>query len=466
MRPLEMLLAGADAAALVALWGLPNRWGRLAWLAAPLAAASQLAFEGWRWQLFPAYALAGAALAGGTSRPSFCARRRWARRIALGLGSAALAIAVALPWAFPVFRFPPPTGPHRIGTLTYHWVDRDRPELFTGAPGDRRELMAQIWYPARAEPTAPRARYVPDAAALAPLARLLGLPGFALAHLGQIETNAVQAAPVDGDGRYPVLVFAHGRGGYRQHNTWQIEELVSHGYAVAAIDQPYAAAGVVFPDGHVRALDRRMLDRRFEDQITPYLARDASFALSQLEAIDRDDPRGILTGRLDLQRAGLFGLSLGGETAGYACLEDRRFKACLAMDAWMPADVAQNGLSQPVMWISRDAATMRREGWAPADVDRTLDTMRATFDRSATAYLVLVSGLFHVDFSDAPLLSPLTGMLGMTGSVPAARGHAIVTAYTLAFFDRHLRGLPAPLLDEAPGASAEFPEVGLERRQK
>jgi hypothetical protein len=28
-----------------------------------------------------------------------------------------------------------------------------------------------------------------------------------------------------------------GRGGYRQHNTLQVEELVSHGYIVAAIDQ-------------------------------------------------------------------------------------------------------------------------------------------------------------------------------------------------------------------------------------
>jgi hypothetical protein len=32
-------------------------------------------------------------------------------------------------------------------------------------------------------------------------------------------------------------------------NTFQVEELVSHGYIIVAIDQPYAAASVVFPDG-------------------------------------------------------------------------------------------------------------------------------------------------------------------------------------------------------------------------
>jgi predicted dienelactone hydrolase len=55
------------------------------------------------------------------------------------------------PWPImcPVFRFPHPTGHHGIGTVTYHWVDADRPEAFTADPDDRRELMVQLWYPAR-----------------------------------------------------------------------------------------------------------------------------------------------------------------------------------------------------------------------------------------------------------------------------------------------------------------------------
>ena len=48
---------------------------------------------------------------------------------------------------------------------------------------------------------------------------------------------------------YPVLIFMEGLNGLRQMNTFQVEELVSHGYTVAAIDQPYAGAEVVFPDG-------------------------------------------------------------------------------------------------------------------------------------------------------------------------------------------------------------------------
>ncbi len=52
--------------------------------------------------------------------------------------------------------------------MTYHWMDADRAEVFTADPADRRELMAQIWYPARKDPSAARAAWVPDAEALAP----------------------------------------------------------------------------------------------------------------------------------------------------------------------------------------------------------------------------------------------------------------------------------------------------------
>src|SRR5690606_1288309 len=134
----------------------------------------------------------------------------------------------------PVFRFPAPSGPYQIGTVTYHWVDGGRAEIYTANPDDRRELMVQIWYPAQADPTSPRAPYIQDAQALAAaLARVRHLPSFLLGNLKYVTTNAFPSAPVAGSGqRFPVLLFLEGTTGFRQMNTFQVEELVSHGYIV------------------------------------------------------------------------------------------------------------------------------------------------------------------------------------------------------------------------------------------
>jgi len=176
----------------------------------------------------------------------------------------------------------------------------------------------------------------------------------------------------------------------------------------------------------------------------------------------------LLTGRLDLSRAGTFGISLGGEIAAQACATDPRLAACLIMDVWIPATVVTAGLRQPVLFLTRDADTMRQEressgGWTEHDIAVTLDTMRATFARcTGGGYYVEVPGLFHVNFTDLPYWLPASTPLGLSGPVDGRRGFAIINAYSLAFFDRHLKGASAPLLD---GLSADYPEATIRVRR-
>ena len=116
------------------------------------------------------------------------------------------------------------------------------------------------------------------------------------------------------------------------------------------------------------------------------------------------------------------------------------------------------------MWISRDAESMRLEGWSAADIDETQRTMRAVFDKLAgDGYLVLIPGTFHANFSDAPLLSPLASWAGITGPIDAHRANRIIDAFTRAFFDRYLEQEPAALLDHP---SETFPEVQVEARRR
>jgi predicted dienelactone hydrolase len=471
MRPLEILLTLANLAAFLVL-AFPRlravRAAQLLPFAALLSAGAQILTEGARWQMTPAYAMSVVllmtCLALGAKSPRG-ALWRIGGYVGATMGAVVLALSSLLPLAFPVFRFPPPTGPYAIGTLTYHWIDADRAEIFTADPIDRRELIVQVWYPARANPSARRAPYMPDGSVLAPVARLLHLPGWVFTHLNYDMTNAMPSAPMaDGTDVFPVLIFSHGRGGVRQHNTFQVEELVSHGYIVVAIDHPYTAAGVDIPDGRRLSYDPRMSDRRFQDRVMPFLAQDVSFTLDQLAAINRSDPEGILSGRLDLQRAGMFGVSLGGAVTAQACLQDARLRACLPMDVYMPADVVRDALRQPTMWISRDAATMDREGWSQNDIDETQTTMRSVYESlPGDGFLVLVPNMFHQNLSDFPyfVAPPLGAWLGL-GPIDSRRAHRIINAYSLAFFDRYLKGDTAqPLL---AGRASQFPDVLLEAR--
>jgi predicted dienelactone hydrolase len=376
-----------------------------------------------------------------------------------------------------VFSFPPPTGPHAIGTVARHWVDAQRPEVFTDDRAARRELMVQISYPATDQPTAPRARYLPDAALVAPaLARFLGEPEETLLPLADVTTNAVEAAPMaDDDAPYPVLIMLVGiKGSYRQIQTFQVEELVSHGYVVVAVDQPYAEAVVAFPDGRTTAYDERLNPPRsqFMDDHIPYLAGDASFALDRLAALGRgdagttDDDR-MFAGRLDLDRAGLVGHSFGAVVGSEACRVDGRLRAALLEEGFMPADVVRDGLRQPTMFLTRDAESMRLErrlagGWPESDIRDTRDTMRAVFESlPGDGYFVQVPGMFHLDMTDAPFLTPLVAWPGLSGPIGGDRAHDIVNACSTAFFDRELRGRRAPLLDDP---HARPPELILESR--
>lgn len=498
MRPGEILLVGGNCLTIV-VFLVPRlraiRWTSSMVFIALAAAMGQILAEGARWQMVPAYVLTGIFLLAWVMQrfvqSNWLVKRLLCMRLGVGcaivLVLLGLGFSVALPVVLPVFHFPPPSGPYQIGTLAYHWVDSSRHELLSTNPHARRELMAQIWYPVKGNPSPVRAPYVQDASALSSaLARGFHLPGFTFDYFQEIPTHAIPSAPVASDRlTYPVLLFLTGINGYRQSNTFQEEELVSHGYIVVGLDQPYAAATVVFPDGHqilgwtrdhMQPLIQQSLSpvtpapmqggQTLTNGIIPYFAQDVSFALDQLTTLNRADPNGMLTGRLDLQHIGTFGVSLGAMIASEACHRDLRLKACLLMDAAMPADIVQAGLRQPSMWLTRPASDMQREHWSEADITQTLNTMQAVFNKKSGAegYYVSISGMFHVNFTDGPYFTPLAPLLSppLAGPITIQRGFDSINAYSLAFFNQHLEGHPAALL---AGPSKQYPEVLFSTRR-
>ena len=72
-------------------------------------------------------------------------------------------------------------------------------------------------------------------------------------------------------------------------------------------------------------------------------------------------------------------------------------------------------------------------------------------------YNITVSGSIHEDFTEFPLLFPLfRKTIGPPESIDSQKMLKIMNAYTLAFFNKYLKGIDSPLLD---GPSPDFPEV-------
>jgi hypothetical protein len=89
--------------------------------------------------------------------------------------------------------------------------------------------------------------------------------------------------------------------------------------------------------------------------------------------------------------------------------------------------------------------------------------MRAVFERlPADGYFVQIPGFYHVNPTDIPYWWPLlTSLLKIRGPIDWRRAHAITNDFTLAFFNRYLKGLP----DSSPEVIGRiYPEVRLERR--
>ena len=329
-----------------------------------------------------------------------------------------------------MFPLPAPTGPHKTGRCSFHWRHDARDELETKAPDDKRELMVHVFYPAAPGAAGPTAVYVPDADAMAgPWSEAKVTRIMAMA-----THSILDAALPPGTARYPVAVFAPGGGmkGLIYHAL--LEDLASHGWVVAAIDPPFNARAVRFPDGRVlgnladaergwpRTRDRDVERRNYRER-NVHLARDVSFVIDRLTALDRGD--GPFAGRLDLQRGvGVFGHSRGGQAAGTARLLDSRVCCGINIDGTagdqpvLPTSeekTEDTSGAQPFLWIQTPLPPppsdeqLQRARRTRADYDAEIDrvqtawrTRLASIEQGALLVRFSHPGIAHIDFSDEP----------------------------------------------------------------
>ena len=460
MRPLEIVFAVLGGFAAICLLTDKWRfWGRVFAALSLFGFAGEVVWEGAHWQMVPAYLALGVLCIGALNKGGKpLLRRKFLVCVPVLL---LLTASAGISWMLPMFHLPKPTGPYPVGTTILYLKDASRIEDASAVPGQPRELMVQIWYPAGASSNR-WARY-----------REPKETNLTSSYQSEIATNSRLDAPVASAGApFPVIVFNHGWGSRRTNDTFLTEELASHGYVVASIDHTYNAKLVVFPDGR-EAHYNTAHDVEYPDGSTPERVKavwnkelakqtaDERFVLDRLEAMNLDS-QSPWHERLNTHLAGAIGHSFGGSAAVELCAVDSRVHGAINMDGWFFQAIESRGPNQALLYFDTSDDSMElppKPNGGVGDALNASDSAElAASLRRYGGFVLMLRGAEHDDFTDQPLVSPLP-RFSHRGTIPASELEAILRTYVLAFFDETLHGKESEALHSK---ASLFPEATLE----
>lgn len=421
--------------------------------------------------------------------------------VAIGLGVLLLAGGGFAIWAFGSPEFPTPSGPNPVGTLQLALRDRDRTATLGAEPRGPREVGIRIWYPAAKNAQGAHLPTIDGRLAKA-FSDMYSAP-FGEED-GPPSASIIDASPLAGIERLPVVLFSHGGFAHRTQNVSTMEELASHGFIAIAIGHTHEALLSIFPDGRTVEMDPRlakgMTAFAANDAGDEYLAalekmrtaadRDAgiaaarevgqqmakmlepagrtpaelleirrgdiAFVIAELSMLDVNSSHP-LHGRYDLEHVGVFGHSLGAHAAVSSCLDQTiPVKACVSLDTayYLVDDQPVPTLERPVLFAHADSTTL------PVGRDATMAGTDRFLRRDASAETlsVVIDGTTHMNFSDMNFLPRLMRLGGALGPIDSTRAALIANDLTVSFFRRHLMGERQEWLD-AP--AERFSEVQL-----
>lgn len=313
---------------------------------------------------------------------------------------------------FPQHRLPQVTGPYAVATATYSYVDMNRDEEFTDQE-DNRSVNVEFWYPEQA------------------------------------------------DGRCPLLVFSHGAFGIKTSNSSTFMELASHGYVVVSIDHPYHSFYTVSEDGKVVTVNPDYMQEVNNANKGGVYSLGEYFELTQkwmkLRTDDMDfvmdtileqagQTNDTVYERIDTQKIGVFGHSMGGAASVALSRERDDIDAVVNIDApffsELVYDEAANELTAksepytiPLLNLYSD------DVWIQLDSNPVYMANRISNTNFKGSYTAHFKGAKHLSLTDLPLFSPILANLLQDGKADIDKYYAIETQneLILQFFDYALK---------------------------
>ena len=370
---------------------------------------------------------------------------------------------------------PPPTGPFAVGRTLFDWTDQSRVDL-ENANGHR-EIMVWLWYPASPAPDAKKAEWLPgiwgdifaSSPDLAPKPSESNGPPPPKYPIHNLRANSFEDAPVlSGSQRFPVLLFAPGYGSSPTDYSSLIEDAASHGYIVAGIVPTYFSSYTVFADGRVAGqhpLPREIpgaprsswggATNPVPEPVYQLWVGDLRFALDRLVALNADD-KSPFKGRLDLDRVGAMGHSIGATAIAQVAQDDSRVKAVVLIEGALMGDVARNPtLSKPLLVLLASSAKGRLRVTLPNL--GTSNELVKLVSQNRPSYVAIIDDTSHPFPADVGLMPFAKDWRHDPNPM---RALAATKAYVEDFFDSSLGDKASALLN---GPSSTYPFVTLQR---
>lgn len=399
------------------------------------------------------------------------------RSIGIFFGLMLLGISVVLSLALPIITLPAPDGPYIVGSRSFSVIDESRDDSYFGMPDKHRELYIQVWYPGVIDPnqTQPSIRTLWEEMYRGPVDIITFLTGY----MHGIKTHTYQDIPIAAtEYAFPVIVFSPSFGLTAEQNTPLMEQLASHGFVVIGISHTGMSIRVVSSQGEAifadpersraafaegASIDEKEFNNRsahannateraelvFElgekainmnEQVAIRVA-DVKYILDVIGTPANGPPGlALLLERIDSNRIGLMGMSLGGATVIDVCKIDSRCHAGLNLDGGLFGQYQRRPLNTPFLSFIHAS---NKKFVEPLLLNSTNDY-----------YEVLVDGAGHSDYCDMTFLFPFMKWLGANGPIDPMRAVDIVNTVSLQFFDRYLRDGPKLVFD-----TMEYPEL-------
>lgn len=177
--------------------------------------------------------------------------------------------------------------------------------------------------------------------------------------------------PVDASGHLPdagenlkFVLFQAGWGEKAANHSLRLTDLASNGYVVAGFDdilhdRSWHAGGVdrdateaIETNWDISSELASKRTAKAGDLRVRLMAKRASTVLSALQSKLRSDP---FWQRVDVDRVGFLGFSLGGAVAVEAAMTDSRIKAAINLDGSLYGDTASKGPMVPYLFIASDS---------------------------------------------------------------------------------------------------------------